>query len=856
MSFTKITSRVIAPGAVTAEALAPGVGGGPAIANVQIANSSYSILDDTAVSLSGGYIIINGENFDANVQVLVGNTVATSVTYVSENQVRAEVGAAAAGSKIVYLVNTDTGATAIRVNGLTYSGTPTWVTGSTLTESLADEAISIQLSATSDSNVSYSLVSGSSLPPGISLAANGLLSGTVTGLENDTTYNFTIEAIDQENQESPRSFSVNILVSDPFFNRNVLLLSGDGTNGAQNNTFLDGSSNNFTITRNGNTTQGTFSPFSVGAGEWSNYFDGSGDYLSFTGSSALQFGTGDWTVEFWVYMSSLPTQSTILDLRGSASAIPVVFNVFSTKFSFYNGSAIDTSGITPVANTWYHVAYVKSSGTTNIYVNGTSYASVADSVNYNTGTGTIMIGRGQDVAAYYLTGYISNLRVVKGTAVYTSNFTPSTTPLTNITNTSLLTCQSNRFVDNSTNAFAITRNGDVRVTPFSPFAPTAAYSAGTNGGSGYFDGSGDELNAGSNSAFAFGTGAYTVEFWTYLNVPVSSTHQPCFVFNNTTGGFGVWNQDGNGIAVSGRATTPNILNTNVNLVPRQWNHVAVVRSSTSSNQLFVFINGSLVATGTDATNWTVTGPMQIGGITLNDYYLNGYVSNLRIVKGTAVYTSAFTPPTAPLTAITNTQLLLNFTNAGILDQTGKNVLETVGNAQIDTTTKKYGTGSLEFDGTDDYLVGVLTPDLNLGTGDFTLELWIYPTTLNATDRMVAYTGNFGIGFYISSSAIKLTRPGDVLLQTISTSLSANTWQHIAISRSGTSLRTFVNGTQVGSTLTNSSSFNPTTRLEIGRESAGGNNNAYIGFIDDLRITKGVARYTANFTAPTRAHKLK
>jgi len=212
MSFTKITNRVIEPGTITADLLAPGVGGGPAIANVQIANSSYTVLDDTAVSLDGGYIIINGENFEPNVQVLIGNTVATSVTYVSSTEVRAEVGLASAGSKIVYLVNTDTGATAIRVNGLTYSGTPTWVTGSTLPQRAVDEIISIQLNATSDSNVSYSLASGSSLPEGLTLSANGLLSGTITGISDDTTYNFTIEATDEENQESLRTFSLTIVI--------------------------------------------------------------------------------------------------------------------------------------------------------------------------------------------------------------------------------------------------------------------------------------------------------------------------------------------------------------------------------------------------------------------------------------------------------------------------------------------------------------------------------------------------------------------------------------------------------------------------------------------------------------------
>jgi hypothetical protein len=88
---------------------------------------------------------------------------------------------------------------------------------------------------------------------------------------------------------------------DPFFQNTVLLLHGDGTNGAQNNTFLDASTNNFTITRNGNTTQGTFSPFSKPDGRWGNFFDGSGDYLSIADNAALDPVGDDFTIEAWVY---------------------------------------------------------------------------------------------------------------------------------------------------------------------------------------------------------------------------------------------------------------------------------------------------------------------------------------------------------------------------------------------------------------------------------------------------------------------------------------------------------------------------------------------------------------------------
>ena len=94
---------------------------------------------------------------------------------------------------------------------------------------------------------------------------------------------------------------------DPYFNQTVLLLHGDGSNGAQNNTFLDSSTNNFTITRNGNTTQGTFSPFSTQAGGWSNYFDGSGDYLTVADNTALDVEASDFTVEFFVYLPTTPS---------------------------------------------------------------------------------------------------------------------------------------------------------------------------------------------------------------------------------------------------------------------------------------------------------------------------------------------------------------------------------------------------------------------------------------------------------------------------------------------------------------------------------------------------------------------
>ena len=107
---------------------------------------------------------------------------------------------------------------------------------------------------------------------------------------------------------------------DPYFEYTTLLLPGNGTNGAQNNTFLDGSTNNFTITRNGNTTQGTFSPFSQTG--WGNYFDGTNDYLTTPSNTAFTLGTGDFTIECWFNRTGANTGSLLLiDFRTAEPSV-------------------------------------------------------------------------------------------------------------------------------------------------------------------------------------------------------------------------------------------------------------------------------------------------------------------------------------------------------------------------------------------------------------------------------------------------------------------------------------------------------------------------------------------------------
>jgi hypothetical protein len=238
------------------------------------------------------------------------------------------------------------------------------------------------------------------------------------------------------------------------------------------------------------------------------------------------------------------------------------------------------------------------------------------------------------------------------------------------------------------------------------------------------------------------------------------------------------------------------------------------------------------------------------------------MSNLRVVKGTDVYgvsNTTITVPTSPVTAIANTAFLLNSTNAGIPDLAMQNNLETVGNAQVSTSVKKYGTGSLAFDGTGDYLSMPSSQVFKPSSGNWTVECWVYLTNTGASQYFYgdcdSGTNNGILTLYINSTA-KLssdywTSSSAVTTRTTSASVSYGQWVFVSASKTGTTLYLGINGT-VESFTAPSSMQSPTTIYPtIGR--LGAYNGGYVnGYIDDFRFTNGVARYTANFTPPTSA----
>jgi hypothetical protein len=208
---------------------------------------------------------------------------------------------------------------------------------------------------------------------------------------------------------------------DPYFSSVSLLLHMDGTNGST--TFVDSGPNALTVTATSATISTTQSKYGGASGS----FNGSTGYLSLTGNSSFQFGTGDFTIETWVYIAANPSsQQTFLDTRGAATATPFTFGLYQSKLAFYDGT-MRQSSVTITSGQWYHFAASRSSGTLRLFIDGISYYSASSTTNFTTGANSIYIGRGFDAAAYYTNGYIDDLRITK----YARTITVPTAPYPN-----------------------------------------------------------------------------------------------------------------------------------------------------------------------------------------------------------------------------------------------------------------------------------------------------------------------------------------------------------------------------------------------------------------------------------------
>lgn len=176
-----------------------------------------------------------------------------------------------------------------------------------------------------------------------------------------------------------------------------------------------------------------------------------------------------------------------------------------------------------------------------------------------------------------------------------------------------------------------------------------------------------------------------------------------------------------------------------------------------------------------------------------------------------------------------------------------------GDVNISTTQSKFGGSSAKFDGTGDYLiVNSVSSDMAFGTGDFTIEMWIYAANVTGNkvlwdQRPSGTNGNYPM-IYLDAASPRFYVSGSGRI--IGSNISATTWLHLAVVRTGTSTKMYVNGTQSGSTWTDTTNYISASNAWIGLSQSGGT-NPMNGYIDEVRVSN-TARYTANFTPATSA----
>ena len=651
--------------------------------------------------------------------------------------------------------------------------------------------------------------------------------------------------------------TLNVGYVSALWDETALSIGTSSTNSLDNSTFIDRSTNAQTVTTSGAPVQTAFHPY---LDNWSVEFDGTQDYLS---SVAIPgYGTSDFTIECFVYLRSLNSVQNFVQQRSDNGPLIRLNASNNLEYFWGAGNNLQTGSTTLSDHQWYHIALVRSSGVAKVYIDGVEELSFSEPQNFP--NAQVFIGAYAGVEA--TDGYISNVRIVNGTALYTSTFTPPTEKLTAVSGTSLLTCQSNRFIDNSSNDYAITVNDNTKVSAYNPFGQGSEYAVGQNKGS-Y-----KNVTLGTDSAYVAPHTSkvlvynedWTIEFWCYADT---------FTTQSYIIGKGILTSRQWAVAVqdsilrfyystNGSSSGDTTKDISYDFITGQWYHIALVNDG-ATNTLNYYVNGTSIGTQVLGAFFATNGYGEYIGKFMNygdaNHGFNGYISDLKIDNGNKLYTSAFTPPTSPV-GNTNADLYLPFDNAGIFDKTGNHTIELSGDTSTSTTYTKYSNTSAFTD-----TGGILIKQVpSFDSSDFTIEGWFYPTEVPGTgNAFIGHAWGSGYGsflFYSSNTLYALYMSGSgsgwdiVAGENVNVTPWTGSWKHFAFTRSGNVIRVFLDGTQTY-TKTISGSLMAVTEgtddiLSIGSAIDGTSGVHGAMYVENFQVLKYVAKYTTNFTPPT------
>ena len=631
--------------------------------------------------------------------------------------------------------------------------------------------------------------------------------------------------------------------------------------------------------------------YSLGSSGNSTYFDGTGDYAQVPSNARFSMGTGDFTIEGWVYPYDTQHNEGYFIVGGSAAGGWNSSNYQSSisllrgyadggNLGFYgNGNEHNlTTTVNPAINTWFHFAFVRISGTLKIYIDGVEKYSASDSTNYS-GT-SLILGSVYSVgqAAHF---DMSNFRVVKGTGIYTGNFTVPTAPLTDVSGTSILCCQtsSGTTIDNSSHSQTFTHNGNTTCTNRGPFptlsVPTSGLSAhgGSNtklltlkdatppaggaapadasssnhtltkvndvthsyatpfvqntGGSIYMDGGGTSSAASAGTpdwiggiVEAPGTNDFTVECWVYLTTQDPTPYQIQAIFNLRSGNaYGTTNHGASGVYLASRGGTYDY-----------W-QIGVGGTYYTNYQ-----NALALPT---AGAWTHIAHIRKDNVA--KIFVNG--------NGVGQAADATNYSSETHLAIGGYYWTGNSTFNGYISNFRYHV------GTVPYTISGATGGSSNFpNGGSDVLTAANVPAL--GADDWTIEFWIKGTHIFQAGLCQIGKDNGSLFIMLmANGTIRVGKSNVAGVYDTATQITTNNWFHIAVVNDGTAntQTTYINGVADANTGSESSAFTYTEDTVIigGRYYSGSYQNTWYRYLSNFRITKAKV-YSSNFIPPSAA----
>ena len=500
---------------------------------------------------------------------------------------------------------------------------------------------------------------------------------------------------------------------------------------------------------------------------------------------------------------------------------------------------------------WQHIVVCRSGNDVALFKNGTRIAHNSSYTASITSGDTYLYAGATGSGTEGFIGFIRDVRFINGAHVYdasSATLTVPSEPLVKVINTKFLGSNKLRYdKDESDSNHAITVSGTVSSEPKSIF-DNAEYSEVANGGSIYFDGTGDYLTVGSTDPVNFGSNNFTISMWLY---PTNGGAQEEILnwraadgVSNTN--FTIHRNSSNELRTYiGNGSSYFVSNANLGtLTTDQWNHVVISRNGngTSGTELKSFING--VNTGNASMSGTVGStahPVHIGRDPANSAYnFTGFIADLTIDKGTA--TTSVTVPTS-LQSSTGLDLHIKGTDAHILDKAQVGQIKLFGNAASASLSHSgFDSHSLRLQGSTNNHARHDAP-IRLG-GPFTIEAWFNATAFGS------YL--WCIGRYFAELGIENDKArfyaGGYSDFAYGSTLSTGTWYHIALCRNSSNLiQVWLDGTRLSSSYTKTTAYTADYTIIGGEANASDGSTTYStfnGYIQDLRITVGKARYTA------------